>query len=46
MNVREVVYLAPLCVLVFWMGLFPMPFVHTVEKTLAHLHGQLEVFFH
>ncbi len=45
MNVREVVYLVPLVILVFWMGLFPAPFVHTVEKTLVHLHGQLEVFF-
>lgn len=43
MNLREVVYLIPLCILVFWMGLFPKPFVFTIEKTLAYLHSQLNV---
>ncbi|HON85744.1 MAG TPA: NADH-quinone oxidoreductase subunit M [Syntrophorhabdaceae bacterium] len=41
MNIREVIYLIPLCILVFWMGLFPRPFVFTIEKTLSYLHSQL-----
>ena len=46
MNIREVVYLAPLVVFVIWMGLFPRPFVLTVEKTLGHLSSQLQNYLH
>jgi NADH-quinone oxidoreductase subunit M len=45
MNIREVVYLIPLAVFVLWMGIFPAPFVHTIEKTLTHLITQMQVFF-
>jgi len=46
MNVREIIYLAPLAVFVIWMGLFPRPFVMTVEKTLIHLSSQLQTYLH
>ncbi len=46
MNVREIVYLVPLVVFVIWIGLFPRPFVMTVEKTLAHLTSQLQNYLH
>lgn len=45
MNVREIAYLIPLAVFVLWMGLFPAPFVHTIEKTITHLTNQLQVYF-
>lgn len=45
MNAREIAYLIPLGIFVLWMGLFPMPFVHTIEATLTHLTTQLQVFF-
>ena len=45
MNIREVVYLVPLAVFVLWMGIFPAPFVHTIEKTLTNLITQMQVFF-
>jgi NADH-quinone oxidoreductase subunit M len=45
MKIREVLYLVPLALFVVWMGLFPAPFIHTSEKTLAHLFAQLQVFF-
>jgi NADH-quinone oxidoreductase subunit M len=41
MNAREVVYLLPLVLFVFWVGLFPRVYVLTAEKTLAHLLAQL-----
>lgn len=45
MNMREVIFLVPLAILVLWMGLFPAPFVRTMEKTLTHLMTQIQVFF-
>jgi NADH-quinone oxidoreductase subunit M len=44
MNAREVIYLLPLVLFVFWMGLFPRPFVLVTEKTLAHLLAQFQAF--
>jgi NADH-quinone oxidoreductase subunit M len=44
MNIREVAYLVPFAVFVVWMGIFPAPFVHTIEKTLIHLITQMQVF--
>ncbi|MDR2017776.1 MAG: NADH-quinone oxidoreductase subunit M [Syntrophobacterales bacterium] len=46
MNAREIIYLVPLAVFVIWMGLFPRPFVLTVEKTLMHLSSQLQTYLH
>jgi NADH-quinone oxidoreductase subunit M len=46
MNAREFVYMIPLAVFVVWMGLFPRPFVSTIEKTLANLVSQVQRFYH
>ena len=46
MNGREIIYLLPLVLLVLWMGIFPRPFIHTMEKTLTHLFSQVQMYFH
>jgi NADH-quinone oxidoreductase subunit M len=46
LNVREVVYLLPLAVFVFWVGLFPRPFVVVMETTLANLTMHLNKLSH
>ncbi len=46
MNLREVIFMAPLGVFVFWIGLFPRPFIRIMEVTLGHLLAQLQVFSH
>ena len=46
MNVREIIYLAPLGVFVIWVGLFPRPFVTIMEVTLANLQTQLTNLSH
>ncbi|OPY76956.1 MAG: NADH-quinone oxidoreductase subunit M [Syntrophorhabdus sp. PtaU1.Bin153] len=45
MNLREVIYLVPLVILVFWMGIGPSPFVDTMKTTLTNLFTRMEVFF-
>jgi len=44
MNAREVIYLAPLVVFVFWVGLFPRPYVSVIERSLANLLEQMGPF--
>jgi len=46
LNVREFVYLLPLAVFVFWVGLFPRPFVQVMETTLVNLHMHLNKLSH
>jgi NADH-quinone oxidoreductase subunit M len=41
LDVREFIYLTPLAVFVFWVGLFPAPFVRVMETTLVRLFMQL-----
>jgi NADH-quinone oxidoreductase subunit M len=40
LDMREFVMLAVLTVFVFWIGLNPRPFVHTMEASVDHLVGQ------
>jgi len=42
MNVREVLTLLPLALFVFWVGLFPKPFLSLMQITLMHLEVQLK----
>jgi NADH-quinone oxidoreductase subunit M len=42
LNLREIIYLAPLAVFVLWVGLFPRPFVQIMETTLMHLLMRLK----
>jgi NADH-quinone oxidoreductase subunit M len=46
MNVREFIYLIPLVFLVLWMGIFPRPFIDTMQTTLAQLLAQVQAFTH
>ena len=41
LNLREILYLAPLGIFVIWVGLFPRPFVGIMENTLGHLQMRL-----
>ena len=41
-NGREVLYLAPLVALCFWIGLYPRPLFDMLEKPVARLVQQLE----
>lgn len=45
-NAREVLVLAPLVVLIFWMGIFPSDFLHWSKASLEHFvqnHGHYEL---
>ncbi len=46
MNVREIIYLVPLSIFVFWVGLFPRPFLAVMEVTLMNLQMQLKNIAH
>lgn len=37
MNFREMLTIAPLIILVFWIGLYPKPFLKTFDATVTHL---------
>ncbi|MFW0776611.1 MAG: NADH-quinone oxidoreductase subunit M [Rickettsiales bacterium] len=41
MNVRELVIFVPLVVLVLWIGLYPQPYLHAMEASMAHLITQV-----
>ena len=41
LNLREIIYLAPLALFVIWIGLFPANFIRVIEGTLAGLLQQL-----
>ena len=40
LNLREIVSLAPLLILVFWIGLHPQPFVNVMDASVQHLLEQ------
>jgi NADH-quinone oxidoreductase subunit M len=46
LDLREIIYLAPLAVFVIWVGLFPLPFVRIMESTLINLYMQLNNLSH
>jgi len=43
MNRREIAYMAPLVVLMFWIGLFPKPFIRVLEPAVAKIVQRLSV---
>ncbi len=45
MNPRELMTLAPLVVLIFWMGLYPKTFLSYSEKSLEHLVKNKDAYF-
>ncbi|MEE8289928.1 MAG: proton-conducting transporter membrane subunit, partial [Candidatus Tectomicrobia bacterium] len=36
MNARQVAYMLPLIILMFWIGLYPQPFLSRIEPTVKH----------
>ena len=37
LNVRELITVVPLLVLIFWIGLYPKPFMKTFDASVNHL---------
>ena len=46
LNLRELAYLVPLVVFVFWVGLFPNFFLNKMHKSVDHFIGQVQVTEH
>ena len=48
LNKREIAYLLPIVVMMFWMGVYPQPFLRkmdaSVEKLLDHIHQKKALF--
>jgi NADH-quinone oxidoreductase subunit M len=42
MNWREVGYMVPLVILMFWIGLYPRPYLRLMEPTVKHYVGQMQ----
>ncbi|ETW97078.1 MAG: NADH:ubiquinone oxidoreductase subunit M [Candidatus Entotheonella factor] len=42
LNFRQLCYLLPLVILMFWIGLYPRPFLSRVEPTVNHYVGQVQ----
>jgi NADH-quinone oxidoreductase subunit M len=43
MNLREIVTLAPLLILIFWIGLYPSPFFNLMEASVTKLVESIQV---
>ncbi len=43
LNLRELVYLAPLILFIFWVGLFPNFFLNKMHKSVDHFIAQVQV---
>lgn len=46
LNLREFVYLLPLVVFIFWVGLFPNFFLNKMHKSVDHFIGQVQISQH
>lgn len=42
MNLREIIYLAPLAIFVIWIGFSPGPFLNVMHTTINHLMEQMQ----
>jgi NADH-quinone oxidoreductase subunit M len=42
-NMREVVYMMPLIVLMFWIGIYPKPYLKLMEPAVKNLVSQIEL---
>jgi NADH-quinone oxidoreductase subunit M len=42
MNVLEIAYMLPLIILMFWIGLYPRPFLNLMEPTVQHYVTQMQ----
>jgi NADH-quinone oxidoreductase subunit M len=43
LNWREIATLAPLLILIFWIGLYPKPFFNLIAPAVDHLVAALKV---
>jgi NADH-quinone oxidoreductase subunit M len=46
LNWREVVVFAPMIVIVIWMGVYPMSFLHPIQPAVAHIVQHIEAAYH
>ena len=42
LNLRQLGYMLPLVILMFWIGLYPKPFLSRVQPTVDHYIGQVQ----
>jgi len=42
LRVREIVYLAPIVVMMFWMGIYPQTFLRKMDVSVTHLLNQVK----
>ncbi len=42
LNLRQLCYMLPLVILMFWIGLYPKPFLTRVQPTVNHYVGQVQ----
>lgn len=42
LNLRQLCYMLPLIILMFWIGLYPKPFLSRIEPTVNHYVGQVQ----
>ena len=43
LNVREIVYMMPIIFLMFWIGIYPKPFINLMEPSVKNLVKQMEL---
>ena len=43
LNAREVVYMMPIILLMFWIGIYPKPFINLMEPSVKNLVKQMEL---
>ena len=42
MNYREIGYMLPLVILMFWIGLYPRPYLNLMQPTVNHYVGKMQ----
>jgi len=42
LNKREIIYFVPIVIMVFWMGIYPKPFLRKMDASVTHLINQVK----